>query len=483
MTVPLVPAPQHVTVDEDAPRAPLRAEHVDGLVRALAPWAPRAARLATGLHAAVARTTPGESAGAGPAGFGVRADLDASLPAEGYTLLLSADRWELRAADEAGAFWAVRTVEQAVRDGSVPTMEVTDSPTYAVRGVMLDVARHFLDVVAVKRVVDLASAYRLNQLHLHLTDDQGWRIEIEGRPLLTERGAANDVDGGTGGFFSLDDYAHLQKYAAERHVVVVPEVDLPGHTHAAQVAYPEVSPDGVEREPYAGIEVGFSTVAVDADATWALVEDVVASLARHTVGDTIHLGGDEALVLERDDYVRFVERLGRVAASHGKRLTLWQEATGADLPDGTLLQYWTWQIDTDHLARAAREDGALFVASPANHAYLDQKYDEDFPLGLTWAGTVSLEDAYAWDPVAELPGVPAASVVGVEACLWTETIRTLDDVTTMLLPRLPAVAEVAWGSPQDFDRFRATLPAHGAWWDDAGLAFHRVDGVEWDEGH
>ncbi|MEP7792888.1 family 20 glycosylhydrolase [Sanguibacter sp. 25GB23B1] len=486
MTLPLLPAPRRLTVTDPTGPPPAR-ETVDALARALAPWAPRASRLAAGIASGLApatapstRTASGTDATRDPAGTpSVTAVLDPALEDEGYELTVGPAAWELRAGGEAGAYRAVQTLHQAVRDGAVPTFTCADAPAYAVRGVMLDVARHFFPVASVERVIDLAAAYRFNELHLHLSDDQGWRLEIEGRPLLTALGSANDADGGDGGFFTRDDYRHLQEYALERHVVVVPEIDLPGHTHAAQVAYPEVSPDGLPREPYAGIEVGFSSVHLTSPESWSLIEDVVAGLARDTLGDYLHLGGDETLTLERADYLVFMERLGEVVARHGKKLALWQEATGATLPAGTRLQYWTWEIETTHLAEAARTQDVRFVASPANHAYLDQKYTEDFPLGLTWAGTVSIHDAYEWDPVAELPGVPAEAVVGVEVCLWSETLRTLDDVTTMLLPRLPAVAEVAWGSPRDYDRLTGSLVRHGRWWDAEGLVFHREPSIGW----
>ena len=482
MTLPLLPAPRRLTVTTEDGPPPARAS-VEALVCELAPWAPRASRLAARLHPALAPapSAPSPAAAGATQGSGARvtATLDPALGPESFELDVSPAAWELRAGDEAGAYRAAQALVQALRDGAVPTFACSDSPRYAVRGVMLDVARHFFPVVAVERVIDLAAAYRFNELHLHLSDDQGWRLEIEGRPLLTERASANDVDGGAGGFFTREDYRHLQAYALERHVVVVPEIDLPGHTHAAQVAYPKVSPDGLPREPYAGIEVGFSSVHLTSPESWALIEDVVASLARDTVGEHLHLGGDETLTLQRAEYLTFMERLGAVVARHGKKLALWQEAAGATLPPGTRLQYWTWEIETAHLAEAARTQDVVFVASPANHAYLDQKYTEDFPLGLTWAGTVSIRDAYAWDPVEELPGVPAGSVVGVEACLWTETLRTLDDLTTMILPRLPALAEVAWGSPADYDRLVASIARHGRWWEADGLVFHRDPAVDW----
>lgn len=472
MTVPLIPAAQTCS-PRTGPGEDLTASHVDALVTALEPWAPRAA-------AAARRDLSGRASTASPeSGITVHASLDPSLAAEGYTLDLAPGTWTLTAADQAGAFWAVQSLAQILRDGVVPSLGLSDAPAYPVRGMMLDIARFYFGPEDIRRVVDLAASYRLNQLHLHLSDDQGWRLEIPSRPLLTKMSAAQDVAGGQGGYLTLEDYADLQRYALDRHVVIVPEVDLPGHTHAAQVAYPEISPDGAEREPYIGTEVGFSSLHLTSDEAWDFVDDVVATLAEHTLGEYVHLGGDESLTLTREQYVTYMERLDAVAEKHGTKAVFWQEAAGAALPPKTRLQYWTSQIETDHIAQVARDHDVTFIASPATRAYLDQKYTADFPLGLTWAAIVDVREAYDWDPVAELPGVPAESIVGVEACLWTETPRSFDDLTMLTLPRLPAVASVAWGSPKDFAEFSAALAQHGRWWEADGLAFYRSEQITW----
>lgn len=473
MTLPLIPAPQTITTT-DAATTPLTAAHVDSLAAALEPWAPRASAAARRL------LTRGVTADAQTSTVAVDARLDGSLASESYTLDLAPGSWTLTAADEAGAFWAVQSLAQMVRDGRVPAVTLSDAPAYPVRGMMLDIARFYFGPADIRRVIDLAASYRLNQLHLHLSDDQGWRLEIPSRPLLTKLSSAQDVAGGEGGSLTLADYHELQQYALDRHVVIVPEVDLPGHTHAAQVAYPEISPDGLEREPYTGTEVGFSSLHLTSDESWAFVDDVVATLAEHTLGEYIHLGGDESLTLTREQYVTYMERLGAVAAAHGTKVVFWQEAAGAALPPQTRLQYWTSQFETSHMGQVAREQDVQFVASPGNRAYLDQKYTADFPLGLAWAALIDVEDAYDWDPVAELPDIPAESVVGVEACLWTETPRSFDDLTMLTLPRLPAIASVAWGSPKDLGAFRTALAQHGRWWDEDGLVFYRSTQVDWD---
>lgn len=476
----IIPAPRTLHLDGGSTVVDPRT--LSALSAALEPWAPHAAR--------ALRETPDAPGSATPSGIEApraSATLDAALPAEGFTLNLSDGGWHVRAGGAAGAFYAVQALLQLVANAEAdaggrphfPALTCEDAPAYPIRGISIDIVRHFFGVPELERLIDLAATYRLNQVHLHLTDDQGWRLEVEDRPLLVERASTNDADGGPGGHLSLADYAHVQDYAEARHVTIVPEVDMPGHTHAAQVAYPEISPDGQPREPYAGIEVGFSTLHLTSPETWSFVDDVVGSLARHTRGPRLHLGGDEVHTLTAEQYETFVARLGAVVAQHGKQLVMWQEAAPADLPPGSLLQFWTHDIDTSRLAQIARERDVRFIASPARHAYLDLKHDENQELGLTWAGTVEVRDAYEWEPADALPGVPADKIEGVEACLWTETLRTWDDVTTMLLPRLPAVASVAWGSPRDTDAFLTAVAAHGARWERDGMAFYRSPQVPW----
>lgn len=167
----------------------------------------------------------------------------------------------------------------------VTEFSATSTPQYGFRGTMLDLSRHFFGAPEIKAVIDLASQYNLNQLHLHLSDNQGWRIEIEGRPELVKLAAENDVDGGKGGYLCLVDYDEIQDYAELYGMTLVPEIDLPGHTNALQVAYPELTPDGIPRKPYAGVGVGFSYVHLSSPKTWEVLENIVASLAKHAYLD------------------------------------------------------------------------------------------------------------------------------------------------------------------------------------------------------
>jgi hexosaminidase len=379
---------------------------------------------------------------------------------EGYRLEVRGGEARIEAETDAGRFYAEQTLRRL--DGRDAT--IADRPRFAWRGFMLDVARHFFGVADVCRVIDHLAAYKLNVLHLHLSDDQGWRIAVDAWPRLTEHG----------GSYSHDDLRAIVRYAADRHVTVVPEIDAPGHVQAAIAAYPELGVPGSSTERYFGTEVGFSSLDVHSALTYRFLDDVFGELTALTPGPFLHIGGDEAHSTTREDYLAFMARVQPLVAKHGRRLIGWEEVASAQLADGAIVQHWK-----DHeLARAAVQQGARLVMSPADRVYLDMKYDADTPLGLSWAGHVELRDSYQWDP-AELAGEEA--ILGVEAPLWTETITTLEELETMLLPRLCAVAEVAWSprSARDWDDFRTRVAAEGARWDAAGVAYHRSPQVDW----
>jgi hexosaminidase len=345
---------------------------------------------------------------------------------------------------------------------------------------MLDVARHFFSVADVKRYIDDIALYKINYLHLHLTDDQGWRIMIDSWPKLATEGGRTAVGGGPGGYYTKDDYREIVAYAADRYITVIPEIDMPGHVTAALSAYPELNPDGVAPPPYTGIEVGFSSLAVDKDVTYRFVDDVVRELAELTPGPYLHIGGDEADATPPADYAVFMDRVQRIVADHGKTPLAWHQITGAKPEPGTIAQYWD-PTDRNEAVAAAATRGSKLVLSPANRAYLDMKYTPSTRLGLTWAGTIEVHDAYGWDPGGYLHGVDPSSVLGVEAPLWTETIETIADVEYMAFPRLPALAELAWSpaSSHDWESFRHRLAAQGPRWTAMGITFYRSPQIPW----
>ncbi len=421
---------------------------------------------------------------------------DPDIAPEGYRLDTGGERPTIAAADDAGEAYAATTLarlaDDARADGAtrLPALVIDDAPRFAWRGLMLDVARHFHPVETVLELIDDLAALKLNRLHLHLTDDQGWRIAIDSRPALTGIGASTQVGGGGGGHYTKDDWRRIVEHAAARHVVVVPEIDLPGHTNAALTAYPELAPAGVVPVPYEGIEVGFSTLDPRNEASYRFVEDVLGEVAAMTPGPWLHIGGDECLATPEDDFLEFIRRAAAIGAATGKTLIGWHEmGRSHDLPPGTIGQYWNLtapqEDHAEHLL-AFVEQGGRAILSPADAAYLDIKYTADHPIGLIWPGApTTLEDAYGWEPNAIVPGLGEAGILGIEATVFTETIVDRDALRSMVYPRIAAVAELAWsprprdGRPRDLDDFRDRLARLARRWEADGLRYERVPGVAW----
>lgn len=422
--------------------------------------------------------------------------------AEGYTLEVAAEGVRVGAATPAGAFWGVQTLRQlvpAVCDGDPLTVEavrISDHPRFAYRGAMLDVARHFFTPAEVKRFIDAIVLLKVNHLHLHLTDDQGWRIEIASWPELTRHGGSTGSDGSRGGYYTADDYRDLVAYAAERFVTIVPELDMPGHTNAALASYPELNPDGVAPALYTGSEVGFSTLRTGDPVTDRFVRDVIGEVAALTPGPYLHIGGDECLSTSEHDFLGFIDYATHAVADTGKIPVGWHEmGRSPDLPEGTVGQYWSFRTPRE---RAADETlsfvraGGAVIMSPADVAYLDIVYADGDAIGQDWAdGATDLRSSYQWDPSRIVPGLGDAHILGVEAPIWTETIATIEEVEDMVFPRLAAIAEIGWSAApadtaaietaRDFDDFAARLGRFAEHWDALGTSYRRVPGVPWPE--
>ncbi|MFI9819230.1 beta-N-acetylhexosaminidase [Streptomyces sp. NPDC052013] len=414
---------------------------------------------------------------------------------EGYRLHSGRSGVTITAAEPAGLFHGVQTLRQllppAVEKDTVqpgPWLvaggTIVDTPRYGWRGAMLDVSRHFFSVGEVKRYIDQLALYKINKLHLHLSDDQGWRIAIDSWPRLATYGGSTEVGGGPGGYYTKADYKEIVRYAASRHLEVVPEIDMPGHTNAALASYADLNCDGVAPPLYTGTEVGFSSLCVGKEITYDFVEDVVRELAALTPGRYLHIGGDEAHSTPHEDYVKFMDRVQPIVAKYGKTVIGWHQLTGATPAKGALAQYWgldgTSSAEKEQVAAAARA-GTGLILSPADRAYLDMKYDKDTPLGLSWAGYVEVQRSYDWDPAAYLPGVPASAIRGVEAPLWTETLENSAHVEYMAFPRLPGVAELGWSpaATHDWADYRVRLASQAPRWEALGIGYHRSPQVPW----
>jgi len=427
-------------------------------------------------------------------GRGIYLTLSGADPAsgnEGYELTVTERLVKLTAAAPEGVFRGVQTLRQilpaaiekaSVQEGSwkIPTGTVTDYPDYSYRGAMLDVARHFFSVEDVKRFTDFLAFYKMNVLHLHLSDDQGWRIEIRSWPNLTSHGGSTQVGGGKGGFYTQEQYADIVKYAGERYITIVPEIDMPGHTNAALASYAELNCDGKARELYTGTNVGFSTLCTGSETTYKFIDDVIRELAAMTPGRYIHIGGDESHVTKVEDYIPFINRVQEIVAAHGKQVIGWDEIALATLKPNTIAQCWASEKNSN----AAIGQGAKILMAPARKAYLDMQYDKTTKLGLHWAGYIEVDAAYNWDPATLIPGIVKENIIGIEAPLWTETITNIDEIEYMVFPRLPGYAEIGWtpAASRNWDEYKMRLASHGERFSAMGIDYYRSPLVSWPQG-
>ncbi|HCT81453.1 MAG TPA: hypothetical protein DGG94_02885 [Micromonosporaceae bacterium] len=416
---------------------------------------------------------------------------DPSVGSEGYQLDVTASTVVIRAQAANGLFNGVQTLRQllpaevessTVRSGpwTVPGGRIVDYPRFGYRGTMLDVSRHFHSVATVKRYIDQIVLYKINRLHLHLSDDQGWRIVIDGWPRLATYGGSTQVGGGPGGYYTKAQFQDIVAYAAARHITIVPEIDMPGHTNAALASYAELNCNGQAPPLYTGTGVGFSALCTSREVVYTFVQNVLTELAALTPGSYLHIGGDEADTLTDTQYATFMNRVQPMVPALGKTVVGWHQIAPVQHSPNRIMQYWG-TTTSDSAVTNAVSRGAKVLLSPANRAYLDMKYNSSTPLGLDWAGYIEVDRAYDWNPGAYLSGVPASAVVGVEAPLWTETIVTMDHIEFMAFPRLPAIAELGWSpwSTHNWTAFRQRLGSQGPRWTVMGIDFYRSSQVPW----
>ncbi|MFG1946427.1 family 20 glycosylhydrolase [Nonomuraea sp. NPDC048826] len=515
-TLGLVPKPVSLTETGGAPFTLHRNTRIlatgDG-AQAPAEQLARLLRQATGHRLTVAAQGSGPApivievgTGKGPEGH----------EAEGYTLSVTAAEVRVRAATPNGALNGVRTLRQLfpqwveareVVDArwTVPAVEITDYPRFAHRGMMLDVARSFYPVDEVKAYIDAAAQFKINRLHLHLTDDQGWRIAVDdpaANPSGIDYGLLTAVGGGTAmtergtepgitGFYTKADYAEIVRYAGENGMTVIPEIDLPGHVNSALHSIPQLNTPGARPQlkpgettvPHNGTgSVGYSSLDAHSTTTYEFARHVLTEIAAMTPGPYLHIGGDEAFVTSHQDYVKMVDAFTEDVRALGKTVVGWNEYAGTALPrDNAVVQFWNG--DRNAVAAAVNGRGADVVLSPAPHAYAPQKQDSRQPDGGTWAcgGPCGLDRHYNWNPGTYIPGIQESSVLGVEAAVWGEFIRRVEQAQYYAYPRLIATAEVGW-TPQDqrdYADFKNRLSAIGGRLTVQGTNFFPTADVPW----
>jgi hexosaminidase len=459
---------------------------------------------------------------------------DSALGNEGYRLDVTPDRVQLQAVAPAGLFYGEQTLRQllppwiespTVQPGPwrMPAVHITDHPRYRYRGVMLDIARHFEPPAAVKRLIDDASAFKINVLHLHVSDDQGFRIAINGRPELTAIGSQFSVNNDPGGYWTQAEYIDVVRYAAARYMTVVPQGDTPAHNTALIMSYNTgptppypVFPDincGANHPPVWNLsfDVGYSALCPDSDHTWAILTDIITQLTAMSPGPYYHLGGDEvpASLLTAAQYNAFIDRESQIIKARGKIVMGWADISSAGFGQPgapqAVAQFWNNGDPAGpggDTARIAVQKGMQVIMSPANHTYLDMQQFPGSPLGLNWAGILDVSNFYNWsgstsDPGTyipartsggvTLPAVTDANIIGVEAPIWSETLRTIQNIEFQAFPRLAATAEIGWSPRYDpaaapertLASFEARLAARGAAWQLRNQNFYASTQVPW----
>ena len=481
-------------------------------------WLQSALRPSTGLPL-LAETAPSAVAALdeGRKDSAIWLSLRPELGTEAYELDVTASGVRIVGGDAAGVFYGCQALFQLLPPAvyrrafahsarwSVPAVSVSDAPRFRWRGAMLDVARHFLPTREVLRFIDLMAVHRLNTLHLHLTEDQGWRIEILRYPKLTsvggwrhesQLGAARDAPGDGrphGGYYSQGDIREIVAYAAERHITVVPEIDIPGHSQAAIAAYPELGIRPEEKlEVWTRWGINHNVLGAE-ESTIEFYKGVLDELMDLFPSELIGLGGDECpkdqwhddprtqeLIRERglgDEkglQAWFISSLSDHVAARGRRVYGWDEMLEGPLPEGTVIASWRGMTG----AVTAANRGFDVVACPDHTVYLDYRQSElpNEPIPVSIPLTV--EDVYGFEPVPEgLTEDQAARVLGGQANVWTEHIDSPRMIDFYVFPRLCAIAEALWTEDKrDFAEFRGRLDEHLARLDALGVEYRHEDG-------
>jgi len=487
-------------------------------------------RPATGyrLPVVTGKSQPGDISLTLGSQFAVPGDPDG----EGYRLNVTSAGVTLAAATPAGLYNGIQTIRQllpvwisspSVIPGpwTMPAVQIIDHPRYTYRGVMLDIARHYETPQAVEQLIDQAAAYKINVFHLHLSDDQGFRIVINGFPNLTTIGGMGSVgtDGRTmdpGGYWTQAQYKAVAADAAAHFMTLIPEVDSPGHNNAIIMSeYNDISNPLLNGHPQDincsafnppmwdyTTDVGYSALCPDSQNTWTIMTAIIHQLDAMTPGRYHDLGGDEvpSTLLSQSQYAEFINKEAGVIQAEGKTVMGWADIAGpgTNLTSPSVAEYWNPASGSDSGTitgtEAAQKDMKVVMA-PANHAYLDQKYlagsagNVPPTLGLSWACNTGcdVDQFYNWDPGGYVTGVTDRNVIGVEGAMWGETVVNLSNVDYMVFPRLPALAEIGWSpkvnrsseSSPAYRDFIGRLAAQGGRWLASGVNFYPSTEVPW----
>lgn len=389
------------------------------------------------------------------------------LPEEGYHLSVAATGVVIQARSAAGAFYGCQTLQQLAGPASrtIPGVHITDAPRYVWRGLLLDVSRHFFDQPTLLQVLDWMAAYKLNRFHLHLTDNQAWRLEVGGYPELTGVGARGSFTDSNAPprFFSKAEMQEIIGYAARKHIVVVPEIDMPGHAGAATRTYPTLDGQLFTYDPVQ-------------ETTYEFLQKVLLDVMQTFPSPWIHFGGDEvnttgwdavagvkeklhAEGLERPQQLEgyFVRRMSQFIAEHGHIPLGWDEIVSARPATNTVI-FW-WRHNKPEILAQALTEGYSVVLTPRSPCYFDYPQDKAFP-NMGWKLCNTPEIVYRGPLIpTNLPPVQLQRILGVEGCVWTEHISSRPYLEFMIMPRLLALAEMAWTSPkeQNYARFSDCL--------------------------
>lgn len=412
-------------------------------------------------------------------------ETDPALPEEGYRLTVTEDHATLVAAGKSGFFYGLQTVFQQLRGaGEIPCGTYEDAPRYAYRGYQLDVSRHFFPLEEVKKVVDQCARLKLNVFHWHLSDDQGFRIESKRFPRLNEISSWRDEGGKTvGGYYTQEEIRELVAYAGDRCVMVIPEIDLPGHTSAITAAYPELCCSGEPGKVESTAGIFPRILCGGEEKVYDFLKELLDEVCGLFPAPYFHIGGDEApksewkkcpkcqammkahgLGNEEELQAHFTARLADLLEAKGKTVIGWNEilASGQMKPSA-IAQYWTDQGAKYSAAEIPK--GRRFIFSNVSSFYLD--YDP---------AIVTLKGAYQYEPM--IPGgesIRPEQVLGLEAPLWTEHVETPERLEELTFPRLAAVAENAWTGTRDWPDFLARLATQARLWEADGVAFYDLD--------